>query len=483
MVENSRQIPNWIDGQEVAAISGQWFEKRNPHNGQVIFEAARSSAADIEQAVQAAQRAQESWGNLPAVQRGMLLHQLVRLMQDNIEELASCSALEAGRSINDSLGEANAAIQLGLFFASETQRLFGRTTTSAVSGRSAMTIRQPVGIAGLIVAANMPIANVAWKIFPALACGNTVVLKAAEDAPSSPWLIGKLAHEAGIPAGVLNIIQGYGQEAGAPLAAHPKVGVVSFTGSTSVGRQIQKVAGERLARVSLELGGKNPLIVCDDADIEEAVSWTIRSVFVNAGQRCAACSRLIIFSEIYDAFKEQLLEKVSALKVGTGSDDDYGPVINERQLQAMLDAVAAARESGATILCGGHRLDDQSHAAGYYMAPTLIEDVAPDAAISMTELFGPIVCLYRADDFESAMRLANNSPYGLTACIHTRDLKRAMHFTNHIESGVAIVNGGTFGSEPHMPFGGVKLSGNGSREPGLEAIDVYTNIKDIYIHA
>jgi len=345
-----------------------------------------------------------------------------------------------------------------------------------------MTLRQPLGLAGLIVPANTPIANVAWKVFPALICGNAAILKAAEDAPATAWIFGEIAHETNLPAGVLNIVQGYGQEAGAPLVAHPSVDVISFTGSTEIGRQIAVVAGRRLAKVSLELGGKNPLVVCDDADLEDAAQWALLSAFSNAGQRCSSASRIIIFDAIYDRFRGMLVERTKRLKLGPADDDDLGPVMNKEQLRKMIEAVEKARQKGVAILTGGHRLTDLQHRDGFYLAPTLIEGVGSHDEISTTELFGPIACLYRVKDFDQALALANDSPYGLTASIHTRNLHRAIQFTQKVEAGVAVVNGGTYGSEPHMPFGGVKQSGNGSREPGTEALDVYSSLKDVYIH-
>jgi aldehyde dehydrogenase (NAD+) len=276
-------------------------------------------------------------------------------------------------------------------------------------------------------------------------------------------------------------VQGYGEEAGAPLVAHPDVDVVSFTGSAAVGRQIAAVAGQRLAKISLELGGKNPLIVCDDADLEKAADWVLLSAFSNAGQRCASGSRIIIFDSIYDQFRDMLIQRTAKLRVGPGDDDDLGPVINEKQLDNMLAVVRRAEQNGAVILAGGHRLTDEAHGRGFYMAPTLIEPLDPHDEISTTELFGPITCLYRVNNFKDALQMANDSPYGLTACIHTRSIHRATEFTYKIQAGVAVVNGGTYGSEPHMPFGGLRQSGNGSREPGTEALDVYSDLKDIYI--
>jgi len=403
-------------------------------------------------------------------------------MRKHQDEIASIVSLETGMSFKQALGETGGAIAQGEFMAGEGRRFYGRTTTSAVPNKYAMVVRQPLGVAGLIIAANTPIANVAWKIFPALICGNAAVLKAAEDTPATAWIVGRIAKEVGLPPGVLNIIQGYGEEAGAPLVASPAVDVISFTGSTEVGRQIAEVAARRLAKVSLELGGKNPLVVCDDADLENAANWVLLSAFSNAGQRCASGSRIIIFDSVYDVFRDMLVERTNKLKVGPGDDDDFGPVINERQLTNMLSAVERAQQEGAVVLAGGKRLTDAAHADGFYMAPTILENVDPQGEISTKEIFGPITCLYRVKDFSEALQLANNSPYGLTACIHTRSIHRAVEFAQKVQAGVAMVNGGTYGSEPHMPFGGLKQSGNGTREPGTEALDVYSDLKDICIN-
>ncbi|HOG45127.1 MAG TPA: aldehyde dehydrogenase family protein [Anaerolineae bacterium] len=475
------RIPNWIDGRQQQAAGGDWFPKQRPADGTLLCRAARSQAEDIRAAIASARRAQSAWAATPPVERGMALHRIVVAMQARQGAIARIVAAETGKSYKDAFGETGGAIALGLFYASEGQRLYGRTTTSAAPNKYAMTVRQPLGVAGLIVAANTPIANVAWKVFPALICGNTAVLKAAEDTPATAWLFSRIAHEAGLPSGVLNVVQGYGEEAGAPLAADPEVDVVSFTGSAAVGRQIAVVAGRRLARVSLELGGKNPLIVCDDADLDNAARWILLSAFSNAGQRCASASRIIVFDAVYDRLRDVLVERTRRLQVGPDDNDDLGPVINEEQLENMLDAVEAARQRGAVILAGGHRLVDPEHRNGFYMAPTFIENVAPHDELSTTELFGPIACLYRVKGFAEALALANDSPYGLTACIHTRSLHRATEFAHNVRAGVAVVNAGTYGSEPHMPFGGLKQSGNGSREPGTEALDVYSELKDIYI--
>lgn len=476
------KVFNWMAGTESPAEAGEWFEKFNPADGALLARVARSRASDINTAVQLAKAAFPAWSDTPAVQRGLLLHKIVVGMQNYQNEIARIVAAETGKSYKEALGETGAAIQCGLFYASEGQRLYGRTSTSGTPNKYAMTVRQPIGVAGLIIAANTPIANVAWKIFPALVCGNTAILKASEDTPVTAWIVGKIAQEAGLPAGVLNILQGLGEEAGAPLVENPDVGVISFTGSTEVGRYIQRAAGPRFARISLELGGKNALVVCDDADLENAAKWVLLSAFSNAGQRCASTSRIIVFESIYEKFRELLTDKTNQLSVGTTDEDAFGPVINENQLSNMTFAVENARVNGARILTGGKRLTDSAHKNGYYMAPTLIDGVAPNDEISECELFGPIAILYSVKDFDEALKLVNDSPYGLTASIHTKSIHRAMRFCDKVQTGVAVVNAGTHGSEPHMPFGGRKQSGNGSREPGTEALNIYSELKDLYIN-
>ena len=475
-------LSNTIAGERRQARRGDTFPKLSPATGRQLSSVPRSSADDVDDAVRAAAAAQPAWGATPAVQRGLLLHQVVRAMQDRAVDFAEVVSTETGKSPKDAAGETSGAIQLGLFFAGEGQRLYGRTTTSGVAGRRAMTIRQPIGIAGLIVPANTPIANVAWKVFPALVCGNTAVLKSAEDTPATAALFADVAAAAGLPPGVLNVVHGLGSEAGAALVAHRDVGVVSFTGSTRVGREIQRVAADRFARVSLELGGKNPFVVCDDADVDEAARWAALSAFSNAGQRCASGSRIIVFDTIYERFRERLVDRAKALRVGSTDADDFGPVINERQLNAILEAIESARRAGASILAGGVRLTNPPLAGGYYVAPTLIENAPADHDVSCKELFGPVATLQRVRDLAEAIDLANDSPYGLTACVHTSNVDRALTFVDRVQAGVAVVNAGTYGSEPHMPFGGWKQSGNGTREPGTEALDVYSQLKDVYLN-
>jgi aldehyde dehydrogenase (NAD+) len=427
--------------------------------------------------VTAAAAAQPEWAARTVEERGRLLRRVAQLLERDRDEIAEIVSEETGKSPKDAKGETDGAIELGYFIAGEGRRFYGRTMPSAVPNRSAMTVRQPLGVAGLIIAANTPIANVAWKVFPALLCGNGAVLKASEDAPETALAFARVAAEAGLPAGALNIVQGYGEEAGQPLVEDPRVAVVSFTGSTAVGRLIARVAGERLAKVCLELGGKNPLVVCDDANLEKAAEAAALSAFSNAGQRCAAGSRLIVFDVVYDRFRELLVGRAQAQKVGPGDEHDFGAVINERQLEHMLSAVEQARQAGATVLTGGERLPQP----GFYMAPTIVEGAAADSQISCTELFGPITTLHRVRDFEEAIAVANASPYGLTAAIWTSSIHRGQEFVRRIVAGGVQVNGPTYGFEPHVPFGGQRDSGTGWREPGTEALDVYSDWKTVYV--
>lgn len=472
------EFANWIAGRPVPARSGLALDKFDPATGEPMARFPDSDATDIQDAVAAALRAQPAWAATPAVQRGRALREVAEAMRAERRRIAEMVHHETGKSLKDALGETDGACDLAHFYAGEGQRLFGRTMTSGSPGRYPSTWRRPVGVAGLIIAANTPVANVAWKIFPAMICGNAAILKASEDAPGTASLVAEIAHGAGLPPGVLNVVHGTGIGAGRPLVAHPEVGVVSFTGSSAVGKEIAGVCAQRLAKVSLELGGKNPFVVCDDADLYLAVQWALLSAFSNAGQRCASGSRIIVCAGVYEAFRERFVEKARALKVGTADTDDLGPVINARQLSNMESAVKGAAGRGAKVLCGGARLNRP----GYFMAPTVIEGLNAADDLSTCELFGPIANLYSVDGYEEALALANASPYGLTACIHTRSLDRAMDFSMRVRAGMAVVNGGTFGSEPHMPFGGMGLSGNGTREPGTEAIDIYTDLKNVVLN-
>jgi aldehyde dehydrogenase (NAD+) len=475
-------VVHWIGDADRPPISGDFIVKHNPCDGTVLGQIARGGAEDADVAVGAASAAFEAWSQTPIIVRGEILRRATLLLMERRDEAAGIVSLETGKSRKDALGEVGAAIEMGLFIAGEARRFYGRTTTSAMPNRTAMTVRQPIGPAALIIAANTPIANVAWKVYPALLCGNSAVLKPSESTPYIANWFARLLHEAGLPPGVLSVLHGLGPEVGAPLVEDERVRLVSFTGSVGVGRFIQNAAGGRLAKVCLELGGKNPFVVCDDADLEAAAEAAVLSAFSNAGQRCASGSRLIVFASVYDEFRRLLLDRTSALRLGPGDDDDLGPVINERQMVAILGAVERAiAEDGVTRAAGGVRLEDASHAGGYYVAPTVLENARADARISRDEVFGPVTCLYRVDGFDDALRMANDTEFGLTAAIHTSSIHRAEVFRDRCRAGVISINGPTYGSEPHMPFGGLKNSGNGFREAGTEVLDVYSDWKSVYV--
>lgn len=479
MQTETLRIPNWINGQERQPEGDAWLDKFNPHNGEFLGQVADSSAADTHRAISAASATFSAWSELTPIKRGQILSEIVAAMKCHADELADCVALETGKPPQDAKGETGGAILQGEYFAGEGMRLYGRSLTSGMAGKYSHSVRQARGVVGLIVPANTPIANIAWKVFPALICGNTTVLKAAEDAPRIAWLFAKIAQEAGLPDGVLNVVQGRGQTAGAALVMDERISVISFTGSTRVGRWIAEMAGKRLARVSLELGGKNPFVVCDDADLEQAVQWASLSAFSNAGQRCAAGSRIIVFKSVYEAFRDNLVAKAQSLKLGVGIGCDLGPVINRRQQQSILAAIEKAKTEGGRVLCGGAAPKTPELSSGYYIQPTLIEGLDARAELSCKEVFGPVATLHMVEDVEAALKLANATEYGLTAAIHTRSVDRAMWFAQRVRAGMANVNLGTYGSEPHMPFGGFGASGNGTREPGVEALDVYSELKNI----
>jgi len=475
------RVPNLIGGSDAAPASGQWILKRSPADGQPSCELARSCEPDVDAAVAAARDSQPAWAEVTPVQRGNILRRAAELMQEHASNLVNEVCRETGKPPRDARGELGGAIEMGYFMAGEGRRLYGRTTTSAVPNKTVSFVRAPVGVAGLIVASNTPLPNYAWKVFPALVCGNAVVLKPSEDTPGSAHHFAHLLHEAGLPSGVLNVVQGLGGEAGAALVANPGVDLISFTGSSAVGRAIQIVAGGRLAKVCLELGGKNPLVVCDDADLKAAARAAVLSAFSNAGQRCAAGSRIIVFDHAYEEFRDLLATAAEKLRVGVDDAADLGPVINERQLSRILDAITGVLQRGGNLLAGGHRLTGPPYYDGCYLQPTLIEQVEADDSITATELFGPVASLYRVANFDQALTLANASPYGLTAAVYTASLHRAMEFTRRVQAGMVVVNGPTYGSEPHMPFGGFKESGNGFREAGTEGLDVFSEWKSIAI--
>ena len=457
------EVPNLVAGEERPAAGRAWLDKTRPSDGEPLCRVARSGADDAAAAVDAALAAQPEWGARTAVERGNVVRAIAELLRERRDEASEVVAAETGKPLELARGETNAAVEMGLFVAGEGRRSYGRTTTASMPHRTVLTLRRPVGVAALLISFNTPLPNAAWKAFPSILCGNGSVVKPSEHAPVSAWWFGRLCLEAGLPAGVLNVLQGLGPEAGLPLVEDPRVDLVSFTGSAATGRGLAEVAGRRLAKTCMELGGKNALVVCDDADLDRAVEWAVASAFSNAGQRCAAASRIVVFDAVYDEFRARLV-------TATGRLDAIGPVISEASMERILGVVEAARAAGATVLAGGERVGS----TGWHVAPTLVEGVAPDAPLSCQELFGPVAALYRVAGFDDAVALVNDSSYGLTAAIHTASVHRALRFAEQVAAGVVVVNAGTHGSEPHMGFGGVKQSGTGWKEAGVEALDVYS---------
>ena len=469
---------NLIDGEPTPGALGTDL-RRSPVDGSPVASYALSDASDVLAAVAGARAAAPRWAGRTVVDRGLVLRRLTQLLEAHADELVDLVVAETGKPRKDALGELGGAVEMGYFVAGEGRRFYGRTTTSAVPHKSVSIVRSPLGVAGLIVAANTPLPNYAWKVFPALLCGNAAVLKPSEHTPLSATRFVELALEAGVPPGVLQLVHGHGPVAGTALV-EADLDILSFTGSAAVGRRIAASTGGRLVKTCLELGGKNPLVVCEDADLDRAASAAVLSAFSNAGQRCAAGSRLIVVDAAYDEFRDRLVRQAKALKVGSEDDADLGPVISQRQLETMLSAVEAARAAGVPVLAGGHRLGGDL-AKGCYLAPTLLEAPGPEVPDVHEELFGPITALFRVPDFAAALDLANETPYGLTAAIWTRSLDRAQVFVERIKAGMTVVNGPTYGSEPHMPFGGFKQSGNGFREAGTEALDVYSDWKTVSV--
>ncbi|MEP7309666.1 MAG: aldehyde dehydrogenase family protein [Acidobacteriota bacterium] len=473
---------HWIDDAEVAASGGAAFDKRCPIDDRLLTRVARGGSDDVAQAVDAAALAVDAWSRTPAPVRGEILGRAAGLLRAQESRLAEIVQAETGKPWKNALAEVRSSADLGVFMQSETSRLYGKTMTSPIPHRTVYTVRQPMGICAAIMPFNSPLAGVAWKVFPALACGNAVVAKSHELTPYTAVAFGQLLREAGVPRGVYSVVQGLGAEVGTPLVSDARVALVSFTGAVATGKLIQKTVSERavLAKVCLELGGKNPLVVCDDADLGLAAELAVASAFIDAGQRCASGSRIIVFDRVYDAFCDAMLKLTAATKVGSGPDDDCGPVISRQSLERLVAEVEAAVARGARLLAGGHGVD--ALAPGYYMAPTVLDRIAHDDPVSTGELFGPVTCLYRVQDFDEAVALANATDFGLTGAIHTSSLHRIEAFVARYRAGLVSINGATYGAGPHMPFGGVKNSGNGFREPGTEALDVYADWKTVVVN-
>ncbi len=474
---------NYIAGQWVHSRSGRTFRNLNPADTRdCVGEFPLSSAEDVALAVEAAAEAYRSWRLVPAPQRGEIVRRAGQLLRERKEELARAMVREMGKPLVEARGDVQEAIDTAEYAASEGRRLFGYTTPSELPNKVNLSFRMPVGVCGIITAWNFPIAVPSWKIFPALVCGNTVVWKPSEDAPLCANLLAQILQEAGLPPGVFNVVHG-DAEAGEALVRHPGVRLIAFTGSTAVGRRIATLCGELNKKCSLEMGGKNPLIVLPDADLDLALQGVLWGAFGTSGQRCTATSRLLLHRDIAESFLERLCAATQQLRVGNGLDEgvNVGPIINARQLERIERYVEIGRREGARLLVGGHRLTEGEYAHGYFFAPTIFADVTPEMTIFREEIFGPVLSVTVVDSLDHAIALANDSDYGLSSSIYTRDVVAAFRAIRDLEAGITYVNAPTIGAEAHMPFGGVKATGNGHREGGWTVFDIFTEWKTVYI--
>jgi aldehyde dehydrogenase (NAD+) len=475
---------NLIGGRWVAAASGRTFEDRNPARpDDVVGVFPSSGAEDVEKAVQAAAAAFESWRLVPAPKRGEILVEIGLRLKERKEEIARIMTREMGKVLIETRGDVQEGIDTAFFLAGEGRRLYGDTTPSELPNKLAMSIRQPIGVAGLITPWNFPLAIPTWKLFPALLCGNTVVLKPASDTPASVAELGKVAEECGLPAGVLNIVYGGGREVGMPLVGHPAVRLISFTGSSEIGQTIGGICGQKLKRCSLELGGKNAQIVMADADLELALEGALWGAFGTAGQRCTATSRLILDKPIAARFTEMLVERTKKLRLGDGLDPqvDVGPVINEAAKKRIHECVEMGKGEGAKLTTGGEPATEGALAQGAFYRPTVFTGVTPEMRLAQDEIFGPVLSILTVSGLDEAIRVQNGTRYGLSSSIYTRDVNAAMRAVRDIEAGITYVNGPTIGAEVHLPFGGVKDTGNGHREASHTVLDIFSEWKAVYV--
>lgn len=475
---------NLIGGEWVRSTTGQTFESTNPADTrEIVGRFQRSGADDIAAAVQAAAHAYEAWRLTPAPKRGEILFKAAELLRQRKEQYARDMTREMGKVIAEARGDVQEAIDMMYFIAGEGRRLYGQTTPSEMPNKFQMSVRVPLGVCGLITPWNFPMAIPSWKILPALILGNTVVIKPAEDAPLSTYNFVQCLLDAGLPPGVVNIVTGYGPEAGEPLVRHPDVKVVSFTGSTAVGHHLTKVAAETLKHVSLEMGGKNGIIVMDDADLDLVVEGVLWGAFGTTGQRCTASSRLIAHRAVATELGRKLAAKAEGITIGNGLDElvSMGPSINADQYKIVCDYVEIGKQEGAVVVAGGERLTTEGYSHGYFHQPTIFGDVKPAMRIAQEEIFGPVTAIIPVDSLDEAISVANGVKYGLSSSIYTRDVNQAFRAMRDLDSGIVYVNAPTIGAEIHLPFGGTKATGNGHREGGVQALDVFSEWKSLYI--
>jgi acyl-CoA reductase-like NAD-dependent aldehyde dehydrogenase len=475
---------NYIDGKWLAAKSGKTFENRNPaKRNDLIGLFPASDVADVDAAVQAAKKAFTSWRLVPAPKRGEILYRVGELLKKNKEELARIETREMGKVLKETRGDVQEGIDCAFLNAGEGRRLFGQTTPAELPNKFAMSVRTPIGVCALITPWNFPLAIPTWKLFPALICGNTAILKPAEDTPHTAVRFVEILNEAGVPPGVVNLVHGRGEDVGAALVRHKDVQLVSFTGSAAVGRDIAASCGQSLKRVSLELGGKNAQIVMDDADIDLAVEGALWGAFGTTGQRCTATSRLIVHRAVAKKVTDALAARTQKIKIGDGLDEsvEMGPLINQAAREKVLRYVDIGKQEGARLVTGGAIHDGGACADGYFFQPTIFDQVKPKMRIAQEEIFGPVLSIIEISSFEEAIEVLNGTAYGLSSSIYTNDVGRAFRAMRDIEAGITYVNGPTIGAEVHLPFGGVKDTGNGHREAGTTVYDIFTEWKSIYV--
>ncbi len=477
------RFQNYIGGKWTDSASAETFEDVNPaHRSDVIGRFPASGEVDVNQAAAAARDAFLTWSRTPAPQRGEILRRIGNLLTQRKDEIAFEMTREMGKPFVETRGDVQEAIDTAYYAASETRRLFGHTVPSELRNKFNMTIRRPVGVVGVITAWNFPVAVPTWKIFPALAAGNTVIFKPSDDAPHTGMLLVHVLIEAGVPDGVVNLVQGNGS-VGALLVGHPDVNAITFTGSSETGSQIGEVCGRMHKRFSMEMGGKNPQIVMDDADLDLAVEGVLWGAFGTTGQRCTATSRLILHESIHDEVVERIVTRARDLRLGYGNEDgvEVGPLINQKGFDKVTKYLRIGQEEGAEVVLGGERANGEGLDDGYFFAPTVFVGVTRDMRIAKEEIFGPVLSVFKVSSYEEAVEIANDTRYGLSSSIYTRDVNLAFRAMHDIEAGITYVNGPTIGAEAHMPFGGVKDTGNGHREGGWEVFDFYTETKTIYV--
>jgi alpha-ketoglutaric semialdehyde dehydrogenase len=455
------------------------FESLNPSTGETIDSFPRSGADEVASAVATARAAFEEWRLVPAPERGNILFRFAQILERSKPELSDLMTREMGKVKAEAGGDVQEAIDMSYYMGGEGRRLSGQTTPSELRDKFMMSVRMPVGVVGAITPWNFPIAIPAWKLCPALVCGNTVVLKPAEDTPKLAQRFVDLLYEAGLPEGVVQIVHGFGEEAGDALVRHPDVPIITFTGSRETGVLVTKNAADDLKHVHLELGGKNGIIVMDDADLDLAVDGIVWSAFGTAGQRCTAASRVIVHRAVYDALQSKLVARAERMRIGVPWEDEteIGPVINETAVEKIHSYTGIGKDEGAKLLTGGERVEGQ----GYYYRPTVFADVDPHMRIAQEEIFGPTTALIPVDSFEEAVAAANSVQYGLSSSIYTRDVNKAFKAMRDLQTGITYINAGTTGAEVHLPFGGTKQTGNGHREAGQAALDLFTEWKSVYV--